>query len=108
MSLKMTAFLISHLTMADVYIYEYPSPTVVASSNGIENRYCPVADEFIRSGQLQSKVPLSTSSKSGSMTIVEHEGKRFVLALDEDAKYTQTQLNTAKRIFAESSTSLEL
>lgn len=101
MSLKIIAFLIAHLTMAEVYIWEYPSPIVVMSTQPDVGRYCPVADQFIQSGLEQSQVPVSTEYKIGSMMKIDKEGKTYILGLRGEPSYTATQMEKAGLIFIE-------
>lgn len=91
MSLSTTAFLISHLTLTNAFIWEYPSHMVASSSPNVGSRACPVAAEFIKSGVSQAQVPLSTQAKIGTMVLVEKEGKRYIIGLHGEQSHTKPE-----------------
>ncbi|MCW8331403.1 hypothetical protein MD588_21655 [Photobacterium sp. SDRW27] len=101
MSLKIMSFLIAHATLTDVNIWEYPSPVVQASSELETGRYCPIAHQFIRSGEQLAQVPLTTDRKMGTMMIVEKGGKQYIISLRGVPTYTATQVEKANEIFLE-------
>ncbi len=102
MSLSITAFLISHLTLTNTFIWEYPSNTVVASSPNVGARACPVAEEFIGAGATQAQVPLSTKGKIGTMALVEKDGRQYIIGIHGQPSYTKTKMDLAKEIFMQS------